>query len=177
MNLRDHSYEIEFKTGSFQPFEQRVIASGLCDVVVPMSFFNTAESELARYDCSGYISISDMDKLSTDKVFEILSKTLTTYSKASEFFINPKKMRLNLDTVYYHMKTKKVRIAYVPEDDLDVNLRVKLFAEALSCKGTEEAMAYIDRIFEGIDNYNFKLSDLATYIMHQRKKICGIIEQ
>lgn len=177
MNLRENEYELSFERGSFRPFEQRMIASGLCDMVLPMSFATLKDREVAKYDCSGFVAVRDMEGITFNLAFELLSKMLVTYSKSSEFFINPRRMKIGIDTVYYHMRSGAVRIAYVPEEEEDVNTKVIRFVEELSKKTNEETAAYLDKIFDNIDKYNFKLKDMASYIMQQRRKICGIIEQ
>lgn len=177
MSLRNNQYELRFKKGSFLAFEQRVIASGLCDLVLPMSFSSIKDMEIARYDCSGFVAVKDLEGITFNFAFEIITKLLYTYDKTSEFFINPRKMRIDLDTVYFHLSSRLVRLAYVPEEEEPVFIRVRRFAKALSTKTNEETAAYIDTIFSGIEKYNFRLDEMADYIIEQQRKICGIIEQ
>lgn len=175
MNLRERGYEIEFTQGSILPFEERVIASGLCDVVVPMTFYDARDSQIARYDCSGYIVVEEMSNMTMEKVFEIFEKTLSTLSKAREFYLDANKMKLSLETVFYHMKRRHVRIAYIPEEAEDIFDKIERYSQQLASLAGEETEEYISKIVNNMKNCNYNLKDMKMYLKEQKNLIYGII--
>ena len=125
MELKKSNYEIEIKKGAMKLFEEKVLFSGMCDFVIPMRFTDAGESRKITYDCSGCVALRDMYPLSTGEIFEILEKTLLTLNRSVEFFIPHEKVKIDKDTVYYDMKRKKVRIAYMPIEGASLKENLK----------------------------------------------------
>ena len=116
-NLRESGYRMEIPDGRIAPFEEKILASGLCDFALDMSFSRLRGKTSASYDCTGYVAVRELDLTTPQKVFEVLEKTLLTMTHAGEFFIDRDKVLLNADTVFYNRRCKDVRIAYFPRSE------------------------------------------------------------
>jgi hypothetical protein len=173
MNLRDLNYELELADEKVRPFERKVLESGLCDFAVPMTFFRQKGKQKIRYDCSGYIALSELDFIDTENIFDIIEKTLLALRKSGEFLIEPGTIRLTLETVYVHHKHKDVRIAYMPGLH-EVNrlqhhlLEFILLVEERMPKSGKE---YTGQLKEEIVRNNRSITDLITIVGEIRREI------
>lgn len=176
MELKKSNYEIEIKKGAMKLFEEKVLFSGMCDFVIPMRFTDAGESRKITYDCSGCVALRDMYPLSTGEIFEILEKTLLTLNRSVEFFIPHEKVKIDKDTVYYDMKRKKVRIAYMPIEGASLKENLEEFIDELSQGAGEETVEYLMSVKDDLDRYNRNLKEVAGFVAEQRKRIhqCGI---
>jgi len=173
MNLRDMNYEYELPEEAIRPFERKVLESGLCDFAVPMSFFRYQGKQIIKYECSGYIALSDMRLNELKDIFEVLEQTMLALKKSGEFLMNPDKITLNGDTVYVHYKHKDVRLAYIP-GALDNNEKCRNlieFFQVLKEQTPESGMEYFDRLEKELTQNNRSLSDLITVIGEIRREI------
>jgi len=173
MNLRDLNYEVEIPEESLKPFERKVLESGLCDFAVPMSFYRHNGMQKIRYECSGYVALSEVNLSDTSDVFEIIEKTLLALKKSSEYLIDPGKILLNQDTIYVHHKHKDVRIAYVP-GLYNGNSGYKNILEFFTI--IEERIpiigrGYLQKLKEEIFTNNRSLPDLVTIVGEIRREI------
>ena len=177
MNLRDNGYEIELEKWKVKEFEEKVLFSGLCDFIIPMSFSDLNDRKKIKYNCSGYSSVRDMNIASINEIFEIIEKTLITLNKSVEFYIPHEKVRLNLDTVFYDLKRKRVRIAYMPEEDGTLMEHLNFFLDQLSDIADEDTVEYIKSLKLDLNMNNRNLRDMAVFVSEQKKRInkCGII--
>lgn len=177
MNLRENSYEIELEKWKVKEFEEKILFSGLCDFIIPMSFSDINDKKKIKYNCSGYSSVRDMNVESINEVFEIIEKTLITLNKSVEFYIPHEKVRLNLDTVFYDLKRKRVRIAYMPEENGTLMEHLNYFLDQLSENVAEDTAEYIKSLKLDLNMNNRNLRDMAVFVSEQKKRInkCGII--
>ena len=176
MNLRDNGYEIELESWKVKEFEEKILFSGLCDFVIPMSFSDTKNSKKIKYNCSGYSSIRDLQASSTKEFFEIIEKTLITLNKSVEFYIPHEKVRLDIDTVFYDNKRKRVRIAYIPEEEGTLMEHLNAFFDQLLELAAEDTVEYIRSLKEDLNFNNRSLRDMAVFVSEQKKRIdkCGV---
>lgn len=177
MNLRDNGYEIELEKWKVKEFEEKVLFSGLCDFIIPMSFSDINDRKKIKYNCSGYSSVRDMNIKSINEIFEIIEKTLITLNKSVEFYIPHEKVRLNVDTVFYDLKRKRVRIAYIPEEKGTLMEHLNFFLDQLSEIADEDAVEYIKSLKLDLNVNNRNLRDMAVFVSEQKKRInkCGIL--
>lgn len=176
MELKKYNYQIEIDKSDMKVFEEKMLFSGLCDFIVPMRFTDIGAKRKITYDCSGYVAIRDMKITSAREVFEILEKTLLTLNKSVEFFIPHDKVKLTIDTVYYDMTKKRVRIAYMPSEEPDLNKNLNCFINELKRIAGEETCEYLQSVQEDLNMYNRSLKDMAAFVAEQRKRIkrCGV---
>lgn len=177
MNLKENNYRMEFPEGAILPFEERVLASGLCDFALPMAFTTSKGVKTITYECTGYTPLSALKISSVRDTYEILEKTMITLSKVNEFLIDINKVTLDMDTVFYHLKHKDVKIAYVPENTGKRILQKTLdFVRCLGENGDPRTKEYLRRTADAIDLYNYCLRDIIRYIGTLKREIylCGI---
>jgi len=173
MNLRDLNYELELPEETVRPFERKVLESGLCDFAVPMTFFRQNGKQKIRYECSGYVALSEIDLTDTDNVFEIIEKTMLALRKSGEFLIEPGKIRLTPDTVYVHNRHKDVRIAYVPGLREGNRLQQHLleFILLVEERIPRSGKVFTSQLKEEIIRNNRSLTDLIAIIGEMRREI------
>lgn len=176
MNLKEQGYEIELERWQVKEFEEKILFSGLCDFIIPMSFSNVESRKKITYNCSGYSSVRDMKVKTAKEIFEIIEKTLLTLNKSVEFYIPHEKVRLDIDTVFYDRKRKRVRIAYIPEETGTLTEHLENFFGQLCENAEEDAVCYIDSLKEDLALNNRNLKDMAVFVSEQRKRIsqCGV---
>ena len=176
MNLRDNGYEIELESWKVKEFEERILFSGLCDFVIPMSFSDLNNRKKIKYNCSGYSSVRDMKVNTLSEFFEIIEKTLITLNKSIEFYIPHEKVRLNVDTVFYDKKRKRVRIAYIPEEKGTLMEHLNVFFDELLEMANDDTVEYIKSLKEDLNLNNRSLRDMAVFVSEQKKRIdkCGV---
>jgi hypothetical protein len=172
MNLRDLNYELELPEDTVKPFERKVLESGLCDFAVPMTFFRHKGKQKIRYECSGYVALSEMDLKDASIVLEIIENTLLALRKSGEFLIEPGKIRLTPDTVYVHHKRQDVRIAYVPGLKEVNRLQQHLleFILLVEERVTKTGKGYTGQLKEEIIRYNRSIPDLIAIVGEMRRK-------
>ena len=178
MNLKDQNYEIELNIDEIQPFEEKVLFSGMCDFIIPMTFSNIGNKKIIKYDCCNYVAVGDLDLSDGKLVLEILEKTFVTLGKSLEFYILPENITLNLDTVFYNPKKKQVKIAYVPCQGKSLLKNIKSYIYQLYDEAGEETKEYLDGVIEEIDKYNFTIKRMAICVHEQRRIMyrCGASE-
>ncbi|MEG0918360.1 MAG: DUF6382 domain-containing protein [Bacilli bacterium] len=176
MNLRETNFTLKVNYEDIKPFEEKVLSSGLCDFAIPMTFYNHKNERNITYDCSGYSSIRDIKPTTTNEVFEIIEKTIITLNKTREFLIRPSKLTLTVDTVYYNMKYKDVKIAVVPCHEEVTIKKIVDFIIQLEAFANEETKEYINCLVKNIDSKNSNMKDMLIYIREQRRVLhnCGL---
>lgn len=176
MNLREKEFKLEMPYENIKPFEEKVLTSGLCDFAIPMSFSFYNNKRNVIYDCSGYASIRELKPETNNEVFEILEKTLITLNKTTEFLIRSNRVELSVDTVYYNLKRKDVKIAFVPIEVGTLQSHLIGFVKELKLSASEETCEYLDCIIENLELFNQNIAELLLYVRNQRRNIhrCGI---
>jgi len=178
MNLREMNYEIELNEEWVKPYERKVLESGLCDFAVPMSFYRSKGKEKIRYECSGYVALSDVKMSTLSEVFELLEKTLLALKKSGEFLINPEKILLTQDTVYFHHQHHDVRIAYMPGmwEQSYGNQNVMNFLGLLQQMVSNPDTKYFQNLQYELEQNNRSLSDMIVLVGEIRREIflCNI---
>ncbi|MEG0156393.1 MAG: DUF6382 domain-containing protein [Anaerovoracaceae bacterium] len=177
MNLKENNFNLEVSEESLLPFEEQVLASGLCDFALPMRFSKDNGKSKIVYECSGYSSIKDLQLVKIRDIFEVLEKSLITLNKAGEFLIDVEKVSLTTETVYYHLKHRDVKIAYIPgEASLGIFQNVLRFIGQLGEHSQEQTKVYLKRTSEEINKRNYNLKDTITFVGELRREIhlCGI---
>ena len=106
--------EERFDAKNLKPYEEKVIASGLCDFSLPAAFVTVNDEKQAIYDSSGYTRLDEMEFENIDEMLELLEKAMANLKKAGEFLIDPNQIVLNDKTVFLDRKRRDVKFAYIP---------------------------------------------------------------
>lgn len=154
---------------NIKPFEEKVLASGLCDIMLPMDFIGVNEDMDITYDASGYRQINDMDLSDFDLVLEILEKTMGNLEKAGEFLLDPGKILLTKITVHQDPRCRDIKIAYNPGGSGNVITNIAGFIEELSLGLDDSAKEKMDEIREYIMENNLSLKDAACHVSKVRR--------
>ena len=172
INLREAGYRLDIPEGSIAPFEEKILASGLCDFALDMTFTRFRGSTRASYDCDGYVAVKELDLMRPQKVFEVLEKTLLTLNHAGEFFIDRDKVLLNTDTVFYNRRCKDVRIAYYPrEKGMEIRESVAEYVRELQTLTGERAGALLERTLVLFSRNNCDLPQMITVVGELRRAV------
>lgn len=176
VNLRDRDYCLEMEAGFFKAYEEKVLASGLCDFALPMQFTCRDNMQKVYYDCSGYTVVSEMKFDTVKELLEILEKTLLTFNKAKEFLIDQNKVGLHINTVYFHRKYRDVKIAYIPEEEKSKTTKIMEYIDELGKYVDEQCRDYLKRVKMAVINENLNLKDTINLIGKLRRVVyeCGI---
>ncbi len=168
--LRNNGYTKELGSGEMMPFEEKVLASGLCDFTLPASFINEKERKWVVYDCDGYTSLSELPLTDPDLILEVFEKTLFNLRKASEFLIDPAKVRLCPETVFFDLKKRTVRFAYMPVEDSSVAANVRCLSEYLAERAGRTFSAFIVQMTDEMMMRNMSLREMSAYVALMRRK-------
>ena len=178
MNLRENNYTLKFPEKTILGFEERVLASGLCDFAIPMQFTTSSKGvKIVSYECSGYAALCELKKSNLRDVYEILEKTMITLSKVNEFLIDINKITLDMNTVFYHLKHKDIKLAYVPEPGSEmIHKKILRFIDELGKDAEPRTREYLSRTGDAIHRHNYCLDDIIRYIgtLKQEMYLCGI---
>ena len=171
-NLRDSGCLARIPEGRIAPFEEKILASGLCDFALDMTFTRIRGVTSARYDCTGYVAVQELDLTQPQKAFEILEKTLLTMTHAGEFFIDRDKVLLNTETVFYNRRCKDVRIAYFPrEERLEIRSSVEAYINELAAMTSEKGRALLERTLLLFGRNNCDLPQMITVVGEIRRAV------
>ena len=172
--LRDNGYRRELGEGRMLPFEEKVLASGLCDFALPASFVSEKEKKWIVYDVSGYTCLAEMPVLDEDLLLEVFEKTLANLAKASEFLIDPAKVMLGPETVYFNPKKRTVRFAYMPVEESSVAANVRSLSEYLASRSYRELSSFIIKITDEMLMRNMQPAEMAAHValMRRRRPVC-----
>ena len=179
-NLRESGYRMEIPDGRIAPFEEKILASGLCDFALDMTFSRLRGKTRATYDCTGYVAVRELDLKTPQKVFEVLEKTLLTMTHAGEFFIDRDKVLLNTETVFYNRRCKDVRIAYYPrEKGMEIRESVAAYVRELQSMTGEKASALLTRTLLLFSQNNCDLPQMITVVGEIRRAVAvqGLSQQ
>lgn len=176
MNLKENDYEIEIDIDEISGIEEKMLFSGMCDFIIPMSYSNMGNKRIIRYHCDGYISVRDVKKDSLKKVMEILEKTLLSLSKSIEFYILPEKITINQDTVYYNPKTKQVKIVYIPGKNESIEIKIKRFIEDIT-KDVESIEDVISCILSELKLFDNNLEHMTKFVHEQRRRVLQCLSE
>ena len=172
IDLKAAGYRLDIPEGSIAPFEEKVLASGLCDFALDMTFSRFRGSTRASYDCTGYVAVRELDLVQPQKVFEILEKTLLTMNHAGEFFIDRDKVLLNTDTVFYNRRCKDVRIAYYPRaEGVGIRQSVEEYIKELAAMTGEKGKQLLHRTLHLFSQNNCGLSQMITVVGEIRRAV------
>ncbi len=169
-SLRQAGYRLEIDGGRIQPFEERILGSGMCDFALDMTFASYQGRRRLAYDCTGYVAVLELDLSQERRVLEIVSKTLQCLDKAGEFFIQRDKILLIPETVFYNRKYRDEKLAYFPrKEGMPLPEAVEGFLDALMPYTTEGGQRYLQRLKDIFHRNNCSLGDMIVVVNELRR--------
>lgn len=146
------NFRVRLEEETMQDFEKIMLTSGECNIFIPMGFIREGDGEYGSYNCSGFAPLSSYRIERTEDALYILENVLLILKRAVEYFIDPAKVKVTSETVFYNKDTGQVKIAYIPLMKDEMNLRKNLvgfigYLKSEICDGREnylvEAAKYI----------------------------------
>ena len=172
MEPRKMNDELNLPCDSILPFEQRMLESGLCSFALPMYFVRSESGLAVRYERCGYLALEDLGTLAPGLAFEILEKIFLALRSSFDCLLNPSRMTLRLDLVYYHPEQRQVRIQYLPWDGAPMEEgTLSGFLSAYRSRLSPEGQLYLDRLSAEYRLRNRSLRELANLTAEIRREL------
>lgn len=173
MEIRNNDFKLQLREGSVREFEKVILSSGLCELFMPMGFISCEEGELVLYHCSGYTALRQCKVNEIREALEILEKTFLLVSRAGEYLITPSRITLTLDTIFYNRETSEVRIAYVPVEDPQTNLRENMvgFITEIEKGVRGSSKVYLEKVKNQLDKNNYYIEDIINIIGAMKREL------
>lgn len=168
-----NGYSLKLKENSVLDFEKIMLTSGECSLFMPMGFMSADEGETVCYDCSGFIPLSRYQIERTDDALFILENVVIILNRAVEYLLDPSKVTLNTDTVFYNKESGEVKITYVPLSSGKTGLNKNLvsFIGQLRSEISDTYSEYLVETAKYIYYYNYNLTDIVNKIGVYRREI------
>ena len=169
----NNEYKLLLKEDSIQDYEKIMLTSGECSFLLPMAFMGENGRETAYYRCSGFSSISTYSIERTDDALFILEKVLLILSHTAEYLIDPAKISLTVETVFFNQETGQIKIAYVPLTGEKISLRRNLirFIAQIKADIKDGHGNCLDRIARLIHYENYRIEDVIDRVGLQRREL------
>lgn len=145
-------FRVRLGENTVRDFERVMLSSGECSLFMPMGFINENGREYGCYDCSGFAPLSSYMVERTEDALYILENVMLILERAVDYFIDPARVTVTGETVFYNKDTGQIKITYMPiaGNDLDIRKNIVFFIGRLKsdiCDGKEgyliEAAKYI----------------------------------
>lgn len=165
VEIRKNDYKLELKEGAIKDYE-KIVLSQINDIFMPMGFVSTSEGELVTYNCSGYSALRQCKITEIMEALEILERTFALVSRAGEYLITPRKIRLTIDTIFYNKETHQVKIAYVPVENEYSTLRENMseFITEMEHEVKGTGKVYLQDVKKEMEENNYYIQDLINVI-------------
>lgn len=169
----NNEYRINFKEESILGFERVMLSSGECGSLLPMIFINDDAGLLAYYDCGGFVPLSSYRIDRTEDALFILEKVLLIMNSLVEYLINPDKIVLSTDTVFYNPETGEIKIAYVPDSESTLEMRrhILYLIAHLKSEITDSDKGLLDSLARTVYENKYRLMDLVNKVGMLRRKL------
>ena len=171
--MRNMDYRVDIDRGSLKDFEKIMLTSGQCKFFIPMGFMGSEKGETVCYDCSGYAPLEKFRIERIEDALYLLERTLVILEKSVDYYINPTRILLNLDTVFYSKDSGEVKMAYVPLEDEKRNIRMNIikFIKMLSRDIKDDKDEYLKGIARYVCQNNYYIRDIIRKIELYKRQI------
>ncbi len=79
-----------------------------------MTFLRSENGLTARYECSGFTPLSSFRIERTEDVLYLMEKVFLVLHRAPEYLLDPERILLRTELVFYSREKDDLKIAYVP---------------------------------------------------------------
>ncbi len=168
-----NDYTCELDPKAVCPHERIMLASGQCPFFFPTAFYSDQDHLTASYSCSGFVPLSTFRIERTDDALYIFEHVLLALRGCIEYLLEPERVRVTSDTVFYCSRTGEVRLAYLPlqEHAPDIRRTLIRFLAELKADLQDDSVSCIDRIARRIYYENHDLRDLLTITGLMRREL------
>lgn len=175
-------FKVKLEENAIRDFEKIMLTSGECSIFMPMGFISENGCEYGRYNCSGFAPLSGYRVERTEDALYILENVLLILSKAVEYFIDPSKVKVTEETVFYNKDTGQIKIAYIPLPGEEANMRkslVEFIGQLKQCL-RDGSGRYLAEAAKYIYYHNYYLREminkvglLKRQLEEEKRKTCG----
>ena len=169
--------EERYDARNLKPFEEKVIASGLCDFSLPAAFVTVNDVRQAIYDSSGYTRLDGLEFANIDEMLELLEKSMANLKKAGEFLIDPDQIVLNGKTIFMDRRRRDVKFVYVPSRMQRPMQNVLELTDYLENQAQPIQKQILSRLSDTIKEEHLSLKESATrtaVVRREIRKIAGL---
>ena len=169
----NNEYKMHFNEDTVLDFERIMLTSGECDYLLPMIFLGEGSEQVAYYDCRGLSPLSRYKIDRTEDAFYILEKVLIIMSCVVEYLIDPEKVMLTTDTIFFNVETGEIKIAYVPSIEVSASLRKHILAliSELKADVEDDYQSYLDSFAVTVHRNNYQIRDLVNKLGLIRREL------
>lgn len=155
-------FRVKFRENEVRDFEKVMLTSGECSIFIPMGFISEDGCEYGLYDCSGFAPMSVYQVERTEDALYILENVLLILGRAVEYFIDPARVSIRPETVFYNKETGQIKLAYVPCSDESSNMRenIVMFIGELKAEIRDGKSSYLTEAAKYIYYHNYSLRDM-----------------
>ena len=174
METGKNVFTVEFEVGRIKEFEKKILALGECRAFLPAGFVSAGGTEQVNYDCGGYTSLAGYEFKDSKEMVDIMEKCVFALIDSGEHLVNPRKLKLTAETVFYSMDKKEVRIAYAPRASHAEKAQHVFMEFVESFKDdvkNAEMRNYLEETVNYIKRRNGSFFDIVDYISELRKEI------
>jgi|GEM_PF-925264 len=165
---------IELESGRIKDFEKRVLTERACKAFLPVSIVSIEGMDRLNYDCSGYLPLTGYRLGGGMEMAELLEKCIFALIEARWHLIDPRKIKLGTDTVFYSPEKKEVRLAFVPmgvKAEKATGALAELLAQLIGADVNKEIQGYLREIAAYVESGNAGLMDVVNYLGDLKREI------
>lgn len=166
-------FKVRLEENAMKDFEKVMLTSGECSLFIPMGFITENGREYGQYNCSGFAPLSSYRIEKTDDAIYILENVLLILERAIEYFIDPAKITLTAETVFYNKDTGQIKIAYVPMPSRALNMRKNLviFIGQIKLEICDGKERYLTEAAKYIYYHNYCLREMVNKIAVLKRQL------
>lgn len=159
-------FKVRLGENTMRDFEKIMLTSGDCNLFMPMGFINENGGEYGRYNCSGFAPLNSYRVERTEDALYILENVLIILGKAVEYFIDPARVTLTTETVFYNKDTGQIKITYIPLTGKKSNLRknIVIFINQLKAEIRDGKEGYLIEAAKYIYYHNYYLQEMVNKV-------------
>lgn len=141
-----------------QNYKIRILNSGVCGNMLPVSIIKSGDATLAIYNIDGYRKLESLKSLSASSVLSIISLIIQMVEGCKDYLIYPDEYDLDVSTVYIDANMKRVKLLYIPSrlerygDEMgnyNSNTLEEIFMQSCMCE-----IKQIEKIIQQLKNHS-----------------------
>lgn len=159
-------FRIRLGENTMMDFEKVMLSSGDCSAFIPMGFVNENGREYGYYNCSGFAPLSSYVVEKTEDALYILENVLFLLERSIEYFIDPAKVTLTDETVFYNKDTGQVKIAFIPiaGKEFELKKNIVFFIGRLKSEVKDGKEGYLVEAARYIYYHNYRLREMVNKV-------------
>lgn len=161
---KNNEYSCRLDPALIHPHERVMLSSGQCPFFFPATFYSDQEKLTVTFLCRDFVPLSTFRIERTDDALYLFEHVLLSLQGCIEYLLEPERILITSETVFYCKKTGEVRLAYLPCGTAPQDLRKTLirFLAELKSDLQDGRSSCIDEIARRIYYETHDLRDLLT---------------